>query len=122
MKEETQEFIQSTLAAMGWKQFRPMKGTLLVRTRAVPEKTSGGIYLPAKIASFFGELPNLQPVVATVIAAGKLTTVQVGEDVAFMRLNFTWLKQMEDNSYVGLIAEANLLGEAEGEGTLGVLY
>lgn len=113
---ETQQMdiIKQTFDEMGIPGFRPLRALILVRANPVPTKTSGGIYLPTKLTSFFGELPHMQPITATVLAAGPKATVKPGEVIAFLRLHFSWWMKLEDGSYVGwLLDEANIIGWAD---------
>lgn len=104
--------ISATFAELGINSFRPMRDLVLVRSNPMPQKT-GSIYLPNKLATFFGLLPNLQLITATVLSAGPKATVLPGEDIVFMRLNFAWWKIMEDGTVVGWIQEANVFGWSE---------
>jgi hypothetical protein len=84
----------------------------------MPKKT-GLIYLPEKLTTFYGELPHMQPIVATVLAAGPEATVKPGELVAFLRLYFARWMTLDDRTVVGwLLSEENLLGMADLEGDI----
>lgn len=104
--------IADTFFELGINSFRPLRDLVLVRSNPMPEKT-GSIYLPNKLATFFGLLPNLQLITAIVLSAGPKATVLPGEDIVFLRLNFAWWKIMEDRTVVGWIQEANVLGRPE---------
>jgi hypothetical protein len=106
------DLIAATFAEMDIPGFKPWRDLVFVRTNPMPQKT-GSIYLPTKLASFYGELPNLQLITATVIAVGPKTTVLPGETVVFMRLYFAYWRRMEDGTYFGWIQEPNLTGFAE---------
>lgn len=104
--------VKETFAELEINSFRPLRDLVLVRSNPMPVKT-GSIYLPNKLTTFFGLLPNMQLITATVIAAGSKATVLIGEEIVFLRLNFIWWKVMEDRTVVGWIQEANVLGRPE---------
>lgn len=107
------DIIKKTFDEMGIPGFRPLRSVVLVRANPVPKKT-GEIFLPEKLASFFGELPHMQPITATVLAAGPKATVKPGEMIAFMRLHFSWWMKLEDGSYVGWLQdETHVIGWAD---------
>lgn len=107
------DIVKKTFEEMGIPGFRPLRSVVLVRANPVPKKT-GSIYLPEKLTSFFGELPHMQPITATVLAAGPKASLKPGETIAFLRLHFSWWMKLEDGSYVGwLLDEANIIGYAD---------
>jgi hypothetical protein len=106
------ELVAETFAEMGIVGFKPWRDLVFVRTKPMPQKT-GSIYLPNKLASFYGELPNMQLVTAIVVAVGPKTTLLVGDHIVFLRLNFAYWRRMEDGTYFGWIQEPNVYGWVE---------
>ncbi len=105
-----------------WKEVgcrvKPLRKTIMVRTEPLPTRSAGGVELPPKLATFYGELPHMQIILATVLSSGRQAILEAGDRIAFTRLFFArWLK-MEDGTMVGWIAnEENVIGYAEGENT-----
>lgn len=103
--------IEATFEELGIKNFRALKKMLLVRTEPLPKKI-GLIYVPPKLASFYGELPHLQNIYAMVLSAGPKADCRPTDRVVFSRLYFARWQTMEDGTVVGWIDEANVYGRA----------
>lgn len=101
--------LRRTFDELGIKGFRAMRKMLLVRTEALPQKI-GLIYVPPKLATFYGELPHLQNIYAMVLAAGPKADCKPLDRVVFQRLYFARWQHMEDGTVVGWIDEANVYG------------
>jgi hypothetical protein len=108
------QMIKKTFDELGIKSFRPLRKTLLLRTERIPDKV-GSIFVPPKLATFYGELPHMQPILAFVLAAGPKATVRAGDRILFMRLHFARWQTLEDGTVCGWIDEANILGWADPE-------
>jgi hypothetical protein len=107
------EMVERTFAELGIKGFRPLQKRLLLRTHPIAQMT-GGVYLPQQLTSFYGEMPHMQPIIATVIAAGPKCSLVPGEKIAFLRLHFARWQRMEDGTFVGWITdEENIVGRAD---------
>ena len=106
--------VEDTFRELGIKSFRFPKGydRLLIRTHPIPDKV-GSVYIAPKLSRFYGELPNMQQIVATVLAAGSECTYKVGDNIAFMRLHFAAWQVMEDGTRVGWINESQTMGWVE---------
>lgn len=104
--ERTWDELGFRIQATGWKVW--------VRTRPHPRKI-GSLWLPPQQASFYGDLPHLRTVYATVLSAGQLgpaRALKPGDVIAFQRLHFAWVKKLEpttrdeygaDEEYVGYL-------------------
>ena len=102
--------IKQTFEELEIPGFRPLRNTVILRTHPIPVRT-GAIFLPVKLTTFYGELPHMQPIVATVIAAGPKATCKVGDRVAFLRLHFALWKRCADDTAIGWIADdGNIIG------------
>jgi hypothetical protein len=96
----------------GIKGFRPWRDLLLIRTNPMPVRT-GSIFLPVKMTTFYGELPNLQPVTAIVLSSGPDATLKPGDQIAFLRTNFIRWDYFEDRTVLGFIEEKHVFGHAD---------
>jgi hypothetical protein len=115
MDAETKKLIAETWDVLGVKGVRPLGRTLFVRTEAPPQKTESGLlWLPPKVASFYGGLPHQRLVIATVLSAGPKAFVQAGDRVCFMRLHFARWHGLGEDQYVGWIDESQIFGYYEG--------
>jgi len=119
--ERTWKELGFRVQATGW--------TAWVRTMPHPRKV-GSIWLPPKAANFYGELPHLRTVYATVLSAGPrgvASELKPGMIVAFKRLEFAWWVKLEpscrdedgeyDEEFVGYIDTNHIcyiLEEADG--------
>lgn len=107
--------VEETWTELGFR-FRPLRNVVLVRTDPLPTVTEGGIIIPDKLTSFYGELPHVQLVTATVLASGPKADLQPGEKICFQRLFFARWLEMGDKTLVGWIAdERNVVGWVEGD-------
>lgn len=114
MSERNLERVEETWEELGFR-LRMLRSAILVRTEPLP-KTSGGVILPDRATSFYGELPHVQFVTAVVLSAGPKAVLKPGDRIAFTRLFFARYMEMQDKTMVGWIAnEENVLGYAEGE-------
>lgn len=114
-RAEAEARIAETLAELGAKALRPLRWYLMVRTEPVEERTAGGLWLPPKLASFYGPLPHRQILEGLVLAAGPDAALNQGDRVAFQRLHFSRWCQMADQTYVGWVDSNQLLGIVEEE-------
>ena len=90
---------------------RPMRGLVAVVTD-LPATKVGSIFLPVKLTGFYGELPHLVLVRATVLSVGpQVTNLKPGDRVAFPRTYFTRWKQLEPDVMVGWIEVSNISGK-----------
>jgi len=106
------DLIEKTWAEIGYK-IHPLRNLVMVRTDPIPDKI-GSIYLPPKLQTFYGELPHLQLITATILSAGKdVKGVKVGDRVAFTRLHFARFQNMQDGTKVGWMPEDQLAGLAD---------
>lgn len=108
---DAQEVVNRTWSEVGYK-ITPLRKMVFVKTDPVPQKV-GSLYLPPKLATFYGELPNLVLVNATVLAAGPKASVRPGDRVCFTRLFFARYCDLQDGTYIGWIEEENLTGRLE---------
>lgn len=77
----------------------------------LPAKKVGSLWLPVKLTSFYGDLPHLVVVKATVLSVGpKVRGIKEGARVAFPRTYFAKWKELEPDVMVGWIEAANLSG------------
>jgi len=117
MPERNMERVEETWKEIGCR-VRPLRKTIMVRTEPLPTKSAGGIILPGKLTTFYGELPHMQIIVATVLSSGRDAILETGDRIAFTRLFFARWMQLQDRTLIGWIAnEENVLGYAEGENT-----
>ena len=117
MSEKDLARVEQTWAEIGFR-FRPLRHVVLVRTYPLPTVTEGGIIIPEKLTSFYGELPHVQLVNATVLSSGPKAILEPGDRICFQRLFFARWLEMEDGSLVGWIAdERNIVGWFEGDVT-----
>lgn len=110
--ERTWDELGFRVRATGWKVW--------VRTRPHPRKWAS-LWLPPKAASFYGDLPHLRTVYATVLTAGPrgmARTLKPGDVIAFQRLHFAWMNKLEpttrdeygaDEEYVGYVNAEDVL-------------
>ena len=103
-----------------WKELghsiRPLRYVILVRTDPLPTKTISGLHLSPKMTNFYGELPHVQLITATVLSSGPKAVLEPGDKVCFQRLFFARYEKMEDGTMVGWIAhEGNVIGLFEGD-------
>lgn len=113
--KDTTTLVDDTWEEMGFR-LDPLRSVLLVRTHPLPTHTPGGILLPSKKSSFYGVLPHVQLITATVLSSGPKAKFQSGERVAFQRLFFAKWMEMEDKTVVGWISnEINVIGWVEGD-------
>jgi hypothetical protein len=104
--------VEKTWEEVGYR-VRPLRWMVFVRTDPIPQKV-GSIYLPFKLQTFYGELPHLQVVTATVLSVGpKALGLQPGDRVAFARLHFARWLDMADGTKVGWIDANQIAGYAE---------
>lgn len=116
-ESEGKQVVERTWKELGYK-FRPWRRIVLVRTDPIPTMTSGGIHLPPKLASFYGELPHIQLVTAIVLASGPECELKAGDRIGFQRLYFARWLEMDDNTLIGWISdERNVVGLVEGDPT-----
>lgn len=110
--------VAETWAELGFK-IKPMSYWVFVRTDPV-ERRRGLIWLPDKVADFWGGgLGHQRIVTAVVCAVGPTVSPNhgfvVGDQVAFKRLHFVHYRKMEDGTYFGWINANEVVGFPEPE-------
>jgi hypothetical protein len=124
-KRKLEAIVKATWENIGC-SIRALKHMVWVRTLPPPRKI-GLIWMPAKQASFYGELAHLVTVQAVVLSAGTTgpaKQMKAGDVVAFKRLHFAryWrVESLEEDEYgrsedyVGRIDSNDILGFVEAE-------
>lgn len=115
--------VKETWDELGFK-LRAPRYLVWVRTMP-PARKIGRIWLPAKQASFYGELPHMVTVKALVLSAGSrgpAREMKPGDMIAFKRLHFARHSRLESSyadvwggseDYVGWIDSNDIVGFAE---------
>lgn len=86
------------------------KGRLFVVTD-LPAKKVGSLYLPMKATTFYGDLPHLVMVRATVLSAGtKAHGLNVGDRVTFPRTYFIRWRELEPDVMLGWVEKSQVSG------------
>jgi|WetSurMetagenome_2_1015567.scaffolds.fasta_scaffold07491_2 hypothetical protein len=114
------DLVERTWAELG---FRIQAPRFLVWVRTLPvEQKRGLIWLPPKMASFYGELPHLRTVRAVVLSAGPrglAKSLKPGDVIAFSRGVFSRFFQMQptqvtasgaSEEFVGVIDSNDIFG------------
>jgi len=102
--------VKSTWEEMGV-TIDAIRNMVFVRTDLPPEKSRGGIIIPAMYQSFYEGPFHLRLQSALVLSTGpKAKAVHKGERVAFQRKFFAYYKQLHDGSYMGWIREPDIAG------------
>lgn len=111
------DMVQKTWDELGFK-VRPVRRNVVVRTHPLTQKTQSGLlWLPPKQTGFYGQLPHVHMVRATVLAVGPLAAqyynVKVGEEIAFQRLHFGKFYDLNAEEKVGWIDASQVAGYPE---------
>lgn len=104
--------VEETWEELGYK-IRPLSYWAFVRTEPLPQKTASGlIWLPPKMATFYGELPHMQPIKAVVCSVGPAAPADLvpGVRVVFQRLHFARHVMLKDGTYFGWINPEQIYG------------
>lgn len=109
-KINVEERIESTWKELG-RKIRPRKRIAFIRTEVPKEKTSkAGIIYPQSTTGFYKGYAHQALIKAMVVRAGPDSCLKPGEWIAFQRLYFAKLWDMEDGSIFGWIDENQVGG------------
>jgi len=97
-----------------WRQLgfriQATKGRLFVVTD-LPAKKVGSLYLPVKATTFYGDLPHLVMVRATVLSAGpNAQGLHPGDRVTFPRTYFIRWRELEPDVMLGWVEKSQVAG------------
>jgi hypothetical protein len=77
----------------------------------LPAKKVGSLFLPMKATTFYGELPHLVMVRATVLSAGpKVQGLNPGDRVTFPRTYFIRWRELEPDVMLGWVDRSQISG------------
>lgn len=77
----------------------------------LPAKKVGSLFLPMKATTFYGDLPHLVMVRATVLSAGpKAQGLNPGDRVTFPRTYFIRWRELEPDVMIGWVSHSQVAG------------
>ena len=82
-----------------------------LRSKPASMVTKGGLLIPGHLAAFYYGMPRGKYFYATVLAVGPKCKIKAGVEVICPRIDFAWVKVLDDGTLVGWVRERDLLLE-----------
>lgn len=121
-KINVEERIEETWKELG-RKIRPRKRVVFVRTEVPKERsTKSGIICPQSTTGFYKGYAHQALIKAMVVDSGPDTCVKPGEWVAFQRLYFAMLWELEDKSLFGWIDQNQIGGYVDADEEMPLPY